>query len=82
MDLRSVRDARMDEIVAWIRAKNPDLEGAVLPDADLIETRLLESLAFLEFVGLLEELSGATIDVGSLSIDDFRTLDRIAERFL
>jgi acyl carrier protein len=82
MDLSSVRDARADEIVAWIRSKNPDLEGEVLPDTDLIETRLIESLAFLEFVGLLEELSGEPIDVGSLSIEDVRTLNRIAERFL
>ncbi|TMR97079.1 acyl carrier protein [Nonomuraea basaltis] len=72
----------MDEIVAWIRSKNPDLEGDVPPGTDLIETRLIESLAFLEFIGLLEELSGKPIDVGSLAIDDFRTLDRIAERFL
>ncbi|MEV0382588.1 acyl carrier protein [Nonomuraea sp. NPDC050643] len=82
MDLRETRNTEVDEIVAWIRSKNPDLEGDLLPGTDLIETRLLESLAFLEFVGLLEELSGEPIDVGSLSIDDFRTLDRIAERFL
>lgn len=72
----------MDEVIRWIRSKNPDLEGEIARDTDLIESRLIESLSFLEFVALLEELSGEQIDVGTLSIGDFRTLDRINEKFL
>ena len=72
----------MDEVIRWIRSKNPDLDGEIAPDTDLIETRLIGSLSFLEFVALLEELSGEQIDVGTLSIGDFRTLDRINEKFL
>jgi hypothetical protein len=72
----------MEEVIAWIRSKHPDLEGEIAGDTDLIESRLIASVSFLEFVALLEELSGKPVDVGSVSIDDFRTLDRINEKFL
>jgi hypothetical protein len=72
----------MEEVIAWIRSKHPDLDVEIARDTDLIESRLIASVSFLEFVALLEELSGEPIDVGSLSVDDFRTLDRINEKFL
>jgi acyl carrier protein len=72
----------MEEIISWIRSKNPDLDGEIAGDTDLIESRLISSVSFLEFVALLEELSGQSIDVGSLSVADFRTIDRINENFL
>ncbi|WP_052863980.1 MULTISPECIES: hypothetical protein [Streptomyces] len=72
----------MQEIIDWIRSKNPELEGEIAGDTDLIESRLIASVSFLEFIGLLEELSGKQIDVTSLSVADFRTIDRINENFL
>lgn len=72
----------MEEVITWIRSKHPDLAMELAGDTDLIESRLIASVSFLEFVALLEELSGEPIDVGSLRIDDFRTLDRINEKFL
>ncbi|MEU4166603.1 acyl carrier protein [Streptomyces sp. NPDC026665] len=72
----------MDEIITWIRSKNPELDGEISGDTDLIESRLIASISFLEFISLLEDLSGKSIDVGSLSVDDFRTIDRINENFL
>ncbi|MEV6195909.1 acyl carrier protein [Streptomyces sp. NPDC051920] len=72
----------MDEIITWIRSKNPELDGEISGDTDLIESRLIASISFLEFISLLEDLSGRSIDVGSLSVDDFRTIDRINENFL
>jgi len=71
----------MEEVINWIRSKHPDLGGEIDRDTDLIESRLIRSISFLEFVSLLEELSGEQIDVGSLSIDDFRTLDKINGKF-
>lgn len=71
----------MEEIINWIRSKNPDLEGEIAGDTDLIESRLIASISFLEFINLLEELSGRQIDVSSLSVADFRTIDRINENF-
>ncbi|GIJ35913.1 hypothetical protein ACN26Z_20265 [Verrucosispora sp. WMMD703] len=72
----------MDEIREWIRSRNPSLTGDIGEDDDLIEARLIDSLDFLDFVYLLEEVSGSPIDLQQLSVDDFRTLGRIRKRFL
>lgn len=72
----------MERIAAWIQAKNPGLDRPVTPQEDLIEGRLIDSLDFLEFIYLLEDVSGRTIDLQEVSVDDFRTLERIRERFL
>ncbi|WP_340559863.1 acyl carrier protein [Streptomyces sp. GSL17-111] len=72
----------MERITAWLYERNPGLDGPIAPDEDLIEARLIDSMDFLEFIDLLESLSGRTIDLQTITIDDFRTLDRIRERFL
>lgn len=72
----------MERIAAWIQSKNPELDRPVTPQEDLIEGRLIDSLDFLEFIYLLEDVSGTTIDLQEVSVDDFRSLDRIRERFL
>ncbi|WP_431784481.1 acyl carrier protein [Streptomyces chumphonensis] len=72
----------MERITAWLHERNPGLDGPIAPDEDLIEARLIDSMDFLEFIDLLESLSGRTIDLQTITIDDFRTLDRISERFL
>ncbi|MFB0626334.1 acyl carrier protein [Streptomyces sp. NPDC059104] len=72
----------MDRIATWLHEKNPGLDGPIGTDEDLIEARLIDSMDFLEFVDLLEELSGTTIDLQEVTIDDFRTLDNVQKRFL
>jgi len=72
----------MERIIDWLRMKNPELSGEIGMDYDLIESRLIDSLQFLEFIYLLEEVSGQTIDLQTVTIDDFRTLERIRDRFL
>ncbi|MFC8176973.1 acyl carrier protein [Streptomyces sp. NPDC057242] len=72
----------MERIAEWLHEKNPGLDGPIAPDEDLIEARLIDSMDFLEFVDLLEELSGRSIDLQEVTIDDFRTLGRVQERFL
>ncbi|GIG56006.1 hypothetical protein Lfu02_03780 [Longispora fulva] len=71
----------MDDVVAWIRDRNPELARTPAPDEDLIEGRVIDSLAFLEFIYLLEELTGRPIDLQSVTIEDFRTLATIERRF-
>jgi acyl carrier protein len=51
------------------------------PDYDLIENRVLDSLAFVEFILMVEEHSGREISIDSVSKEDFRTLDSIRKRF-
>ncbi|WP_435057317.1 acyl carrier protein [Streptomyces sp. bgisy060] len=72
----------MEPITAWLHEKNPGLEGPIDTDEDLIEARLIDSMDFLEFIDLLEELSGSSIDLQEVTIDDFRTIGRVQERFL
>lgn len=72
----------MEQVVAWLHEKNPGLDGAIGFEEDLIEARLIDSMDFLEFIDLLEEISGSTIDLQEVTIDDFRTLARVRERFL
>ncbi|MCI4041577.1 MULTISPECIES: acetyl xylan esterase [unclassified Streptomyces] len=72
----------MERVVAWLNEKNPGLDGPIGVDEDLIEARLIDSMDFLEFIDLLEEISGDSIDLQEVTIDDFRTLARVKERFL
>ncbi|WP_432246822.1 acyl carrier protein [Streptomyces sanyensis] len=72
----------MDRVAAWLHEKNPGLDGPIDADEDLVEARLIDSMDFLEFVDLLEEISGTSIDLQEATIDDFRTLSRVRERFL
>ncbi|WP_314617766.1 acyl carrier protein [Streptomyces stackebrandtii] len=72
----------MERIAEWLHEKNPGLDGPIDVDEDLIEARLIDSMDFLEFIDLLEEISGDTIDLQEVTIDDFRTLGRVERRFL
>ena len=82
MDMRSdeVRGRRVDEVRAWLRSKHPDQQ--IDDHDDLIESRLIDSLQFLELVCLLQSLSGRPIDMESLTVDLFRTLAAIDHNFL
>lgn len=71
----------MQEVVAWIMEKNPDLTHPPAEDDDLIGGRLIDSLAFLEFLYFLEALTGRSIDLQQSTVEDFRTMARIEERY-
>lgn len=71
----------IDVIKEWILAKHKDRTD-VAADEDLIQSRLVDSLSFVEFVFLIEETSGVEIDLDDLDINDVRTLDAIVKRFL
>lgn len=71
----------LEPVVEWLRARNADLD-VIPPDLDLIESRLIDSLAFMEFILLLEDLMGRELVLEQLSIDQFRTLDAIFVNFL
>jgi acyl carrier protein len=68
-------------VVDYLLAKKPDIEE-IPPDLDLIENRILDSLGFVNFLYLLEELTGQEIAMEDVAPDDFRTLDAIEARFL
>ncbi|MFD6327104.1 acyl carrier protein [Streptomyces sp. NPDC058442] len=74
-------DDKISKILEFIHQRNPEV-GELGPDDDLIDRRAVDSLAFVEFLYLLEELSGEAIDPEEIDIEDFRTLRAIDKRFL
>lgn len=71
----------VDFITDYLLSKNPELTS-IDPDLDLIESRVLDSLGFVNFLYVLEEHTGREIALDQVSPEDFRTVNRIAERFL
>lgn len=67
-------------IRAFLEASGHDV-SAIDDDTDLIESRLIDSLHFVEFVFYLEEAAGCQIDPRDLSINDLRTIDSIERKF-
>ncbi|MFE1561207.1 acyl carrier protein [Streptomyces sp. NPDC058734] len=64
----------------WLLARHEELDD-IAGDLDLIETRLIDSLSFVEFVFLLEQHSGRAIQLETLEVDEIRTLDAIRTHF-
>lgn len=69
-------DEAMEKVVDFLRKAN-DATDSLDWDQDLIELRILDSLAFVEFLVLLEEVTGAPVDPGTIDVENFRTLNRI-----
>ncbi|KJK55553.1 acyl carrier protein [Saccharothrix sp. ST-888] len=72
--------AELQQVKTWILKRHPERQD-IAGDLDLIENRLIDSLSFVEFVFLLEQASGRTIDMESLEVDHLRTLNIIEARF-
>jgi acyl carrier protein len=71
----------IDEVRAFIVERNPQLDSLGMDD-DLIDSRAIDSLAFVDFIFFLEQLGGQPIDPEELGVDDFRTLRVMEKRFL
>jgi hypothetical protein len=63
-------------IIGWIQNAKPHTTAAEIQSAELIESRILDSMQFLDFVYFLNELCDT--DVASrITVEDMRTLPRI-----
>lgn len=65
----------------WLLTRKPEYQDLEL-DFDLIESRVLDSLSFLEFVFFLEEVTGREIKVTPDVVDSLRTLRSIEEKIV
>ncbi|GAA1939417.1 acyl carrier protein [Kitasatospora viridis] len=74
-------DAAIKPVVDWLLERNPSFEE-IPEDLDLIENRLIDSLGFMEFVLLLEDLIGRELQLDQIDVDQFRTLRSLADHFL
>ena len=72
---------QMDQIKAWLLAKKPEIED-MDPDFDIIESRVIDSLSFTEFIIFLEEVTGREIELQTESVLAFRTLRSIQEKIV
>ncbi|MFJ7152239.1 phosphopantetheine-binding protein [Streptomyces sp. NPDC100445] len=72
--------AGIDEVRAWILERHPERES-VESNENLIESRLVDSLSFVELVYAIENASGVEIDFEAIDIQDFQTLSAIEKAF-
>jgi D-alanine--poly(phosphoribitol) ligase subunit 2 len=49
------------------------------PDVDLLETGRIDSIGLVELILQLEDRFGVSLPVDTLEIDDFRSINRIAD---
>jgi acyl carrier protein len=69
-----------DDLEVTIKAVFRDVLKRDVPSAqtDLLESGLLDSLALVELLFELEKQLGITLELETLEVDTFRTLDTIA----
>ncbi|MFI9617003.1 phosphopantetheine-binding protein [Streptomyces sp. NPDC052023] len=75
--------ATWQDVRSWILQRNPGLsEDDVRPETDIIESRIVDSLQFVELVLHIEELRGEMMEFTEVDLDSFRTLNDIEKNFL
>jgi acyl carrier protein len=72
---------RVEAVKRWLLAKKPAL-GDIDLDLDLIESRVIDSLGFLDFVFFLEQLTGRELQTDAESVRLFRTLRSLRDNVL
>lgn len=73
---------RIEELKQWLLRERPDVKEIDL-DTDLIDSRILDSVTFINFVYFMEEFSGKRIPLASgAAASSFRTLRLIQENIL
>lgn len=76
--MSSARELAIAEMREWLLARRPTLASdAVDEHTDIIEARVLESLDLVEFMILVEDLSGRTVLSEQLDPATLRTLATI-----
>lgn len=74
-------EAQLERVRGWLLNRRPGLTEIDL-DLDLIESRVIDSLGFLDFVFFLEELTGRELQSELQSVGSFRTLRAIQGNIL
>lgn len=70
----------LDALRHWLLEKNPDLD-AIDDDLDLFESKLLDSINFVEFILIIEELIDREIPVSSDLVARTSTLRLVSENY-
>ncbi|WP_030542502.1 hypothetical protein [Streptomyces albus] len=72
--------ATWTDVRDWILERNPDLTE-LRPETDIIDSRIVDSLQFVELVLFIEDLRGTALGSDDVSLDAFRTLKSIEQTF-
>lgn len=74
--------ALIEDVKKWLLRERPDIKEVDL-DTDLIDSRILDSVTFINFVYFMEELTGKRISLASGSAaSSLRTLRLIQTNIL
>lgn len=73
--------ASVDDVRSWIMQRNPELTE-LDAETDIIDSRIVNSLQFVELVLYIEEIRGEMLESGDVDLDSFRTLKDIERNFL
>lgn len=68
------------ELVDWVVLKKKLSEPVDLTQ-DLVDTGILDSLFFVEYVLMIEDFSGTEVEVGEDLLQKTRTLQAVKENF-
>jgi hypothetical protein len=71
----------IERVRDWLLARNPGVHDIGLDD-DIIDTRLIDSIAFPELLLLLEDLTGRELALTADNVVSFRTLRGIRDKIL
>ncbi|MEU9337116.1 acyl carrier protein [Streptomyces sp. NPDC048290] len=71
----------IEQVRDWLLERNPKV-AEIGWDEDLIDSRLIDSLAFPELLLLLEELAGRELELTAENVVCFRTLRGIRDSVL
>ncbi|BBB61685.1 hypothetical protein ACO0LL_22400 [Undibacterium sp. TC4M20W] len=72
---------KINEVKQWLLSKKKYLSDIPF-DLDLIENDVVDSLSFVEYVLLIEEISGREVVVDDTVLDKVRTLDRVQQHYM
>lgn len=78
----SAGEDRLAAVKRWLLAKKPALGDDIDLDLDLIESRVIDSLGFIDFVFFLEQLTGRELQTDAESVKVFRTLRSLQDHIL
>ncbi len=71
----------IDILRDWLLEKNPDLDE-IADDLDLFESKLIDSINFVEFILIIEELIDQEIPASSDLVAKTSTLRLVSENYL
>ena len=73
-------EQQYQEFVEWVTLKKK-LPEPVPASQDLVDSGILDSLFFVEYVLMIEELSGIEVEVSEELLEQVRTLRMVKQHF-